>query len=306
MLLMPYDTAQGQMYQVGKIVAELEKAQIDLPFPEVETPGGNIVKNLHFVTPNDDHEDVKGFTQIVNLGTDQEPKLVLDGRPYMRWERRTDTYRLTAENDYMFQCVRGALMLRAMKGGPAVFDRLGDIPLITFVKWITRALVGKFNLDEATELKISVVAAFYYLGMSEAAIATDAEARMGVIKIVNRVTRVPFNAIADISDKIKSLKTLNDLAVTVSEDLDTIRMGKLKAGDIWTLLAASFYGINSRENVGVAFEHLPTFIAMVYVSVADRSYRKYTLGTRALSAGTQRELDTFKDLVYRQVAEQFK
>lgn len=306
MLLMPYDTTQGQMYEVKKIITQLEKAQIDLPFPEVETPGANIVKNLHFVTPSDDHEDVKGFTQFVNLGTDQEPKLVLDGRPFMRWDRRTDTYRLTAENDYMFQCVRGALTLRAMKSGPAVFDRLGDVPLITFVKWITRALVGKYNLDEAAELKISVVAAFYFLAMSDEAIATDPEARMGVVKIVNRVTRVPFSTVGEISDNIKSLKTLSDLAKEVSEGLNIIRMGELKAGDIWVLVASSFTGVNTRENVGVSLEHLPTFIAMVYVAVADRSYRKYTIGVRALSAGTQRELDAFKDLVYRQVAEQFK
>jgi hypothetical protein len=303
---MPYDTAQGQMYQVDKIVTQLTKAQIDLPFPEVETPGGNTVKNLHFVTPSDDHEDVKGFTQFVNLGTDQEPKLVLDGRPYMRWDRRTDTYRLTAENDWMFQSVRGALTLRAMKSGAAVFDRLGDIPLITFVKWITRALVGKFNLEEGPELKISVVAAFYFLAMSDEAIATDPEARMAVVKIVNRVTKVDYRTIGEISDNIKSLKTLSDLAKEVSTGLNIIRLGDLKAGDIWVLVASSFQGVNNRENVGVALEHLPTFIAMVYVALADKSYRKYTIGVRALSAGTQREQDDFKKLVYLQVAEQFK
>jgi hypothetical protein len=309
MLLMPYDTTQGRMYQVDPIVSKIKSAQIDLPLPEVVSPGGNTIKNLFFVAPNEEHEDVKAFTQFVNLGTDQEPKLVLDGRPYMRLDRRTGTYRLTAENDWMFQCVRAALTLNAMdkNKGPVEMRRLGDVPMITFIKWITRAIVGKFNLDGATELKISAVCAYYYLGMIDERIATDAEERVALVNIVRRVTGLPENrTIMEISDSIKSLKTLDDLAKTISQDLGSIRMGELNASDIITLVQSSYFGVNARENVGVALEHVPTFIAMVYNVIMDRSYKKTTLASRALTSGRPNELRAFTDLVYRKVAEQFK
>ncbi|MNF25392.1 hypothetical protein D3C87_1129390 [compost metagenome] len=306
MILMPYDTHQGRMYQTDKIISQIKRAQIDLPLPEVETPGGNVIKNLHFVTPSEEHEDVNLFTQYVNLGTDQEPRLVLDGRPYMRYDRRTGTYRLTAENDYMFQCIRGALTLRLMKGDKAAIRRLGDVPLIAFTRWITLALSQKFNLDLAAELKVSIAVAYYFLGMSDDDIATDAEARMQMANIVQRVTKAELRLVMEVADTIKSLKTFDDLARTVSEDLGTIRMGKLKYPDIWTLVAGSFSGVNYRENVGVALEHLPTFIAMVYCALEDRSYRKSVIFLRAKSAGSERDHKTFTDLVYREVAEQFK
>jgi len=306
---MPYDTTQGRMYQVDSIVSKIKSAQIDLPLPEVVTPGGNTIKNLFFVAPNEEHEDVKAFTQFVNLGTDQAPRLVLDGRPFMRLDRRTGTYRLTTENDWMFQCVRGALTLNAMDPtkGPTTLRRLGNVPMITFIKWITRAIVGKFNLDGGTELKISVVCAYYYLAMINEELATDPEARAAMVNIVRNVTNMPENrTILEISDSIKSLKTLEDLAKTISQDLGSIRMGDLSAADIITLVQSSYFGVNARENVGVALEHMPTFIALVYNVIMDRSYKKTTLASRALTAGRPNELRAFTDLVYRQVAEQFK
>lgn len=306
MLLMPYETTICKIYKTDKIVSQIRQAQIDLPLPEVETPGGNRIENLHFVTPSDEHSDVGSFTQFVNLGTDQAPKLVLDGRPYMRYDRRTGTYRLTAENDYMFQCVRGSLTLLIMKGDSNALRRLGDIPAVTFVRWITLALAQRFNLDLRTQTNMNVVCAYYYYSLVDPELATSAEARLQMANIVARVTRTDMRTVTEVSENITSLKTVHDLVKTLSQDIGTIRMGELKFEDLFTLVASSFTGVNYRENAGVALEHLPTFIAMVYTALADRSYRKTTIARRAESAGRPNEVRQFTDLVYRHVAEQFK
>ncbi len=306
MLLMPYETMICRNQQVDKIINQLKRAEIDLPLPEVETPGGKTIKNFLFVTPNDEHSDVNSFTQFVNLGTDQEPKLVLDGRPFMRLDRRTGTYRLTAENDYMFHCIRGALTLQLMSGDTSAIRRFGDVPATTFVRWITLALAQRFNLDLGIQLKMSVVCAYYYFGMMDEEVATDAEARLKLANIVARITRVDLKTVMEVSDSIKSLKTFDDLAKTLSQDIGSIRMGALKYADVYTLIASSFIGVNYRENVGVALEHLPTFIAMVYMALVDRSYRKSVIAQRAESSARPNELRSFTDLVYRQVALQFK
>lgn len=305
MLLMPYDTTICKLYDEKKIVNQIKRAQIDLPLPEVETPGGNKVRNLFFITPNEEHEDVANFTQFVNLGTDQEPKLVLDGRPYMRLDRRTGTYRLTAANDYMFQCVRGALTLRLLEGDKHILRRLGDVPAITFVRWITLALAQRFNLDLGTQMRMSIVCAYYYYSLFDSELADDNEARVMMANIVARVTRADLRTVTEVSDSIKSLKTVDDFVATLSSDIGSIRMGQLKFPDLFTLVASSFVGVNYRENVGVALEHLPTFIAMVYTALSDRSYRKTVISRRAETAGRTNELKQFSDLVYRHVAEQF-
>lgn len=306
MLLMPYNTTICKMYKVDTIINQIKRAQIDLPLPEVETPGGNMVKGLFFITPNEEHSDVANFTQFVNLGTDQEPKLVLDGRPYMRLDRRTGTYRLTAENDYLFQCVRGALTLRMLDGDTNAIRRLGDVPVITFIRWITLALAQRFNLDLGTQLRMSIVCAYYYYSLLDPSLAEDTDARMQMANIVARVTRADLRTVAEVSESIESIKTIEEFTQTISTGIGSIRMGQLKFADLFTLVASSFVGVNYRENVGVALEHLPTFIAMVYTSLTDRSYRKTTIARRAETAGRTNELKQFTDLVYRHVSDQFK
>lgn len=305
MLLMPYDTTICKLYDEKKITNQIKRAQIDLSLPEVETPGGNRIKNLFFVTPSEEHEDVANFTQFVNLGTDQEPKLVFDGRPYMRLDRRTGTYRLTAANDFMFQCIRGALTLRIMSGDSNVLRRLGDVPAITFVRWITLALAQRYNLDLATQIRMSIVVAYYYYSLIDVELATNKEARIQMANIVARVTRADLRTVSEVSDNIEDISNIDAFTQTISNDLGSIRMGQIKFPDLFTLIAPSFVGVNYRENVGVALEHLPTFIAMVYMGLSDRSYRKTIISRRAETAGRTNELKQFSDLVYRHIAEQF-
>lgn len=305
MLLMPYDTTICKLYDTKKITNQIRRAQIDLPLPEVETPGGNRIKNLFFITPNEEHEDVANFTQFINMGTDQEPKIVLDGRPYMRLDRRTGTYRLTAENDYLFQCIRGALTLRLLNGDVNVLRRMGDVPAITFIRWITLALAQRFNLDLGTQMRMSIVTAYYYYSMIDVELATDTEARVQMANIVARVTRADLNTVMDVSESITSIKNIEEFTQTISTNIGSIRMGQLKFPDLFTLIASSFVGVNYRENTGVALEHLPTFMAMVYTALTDRSYRKTVISRRAETAGRTNELKQFGDLIYRHVAEQF-
>lgn len=306
MLLMPYETTICKIYPVEKILNQVKRAQIDLPLPLVETPGGNVIEDLHFITPSDEHSDVTNFTQVLNLGTDQAPKLVLDGRPFMRYDRRTGTYRLTAENDYMFQCVRGALTLALLKGDRNAIRRLGDVPAMTFVRWITLALAQRYNVDLGTQIKMAIICAYYYYSRCDDELTTSAEARVQIASIVARVTRADLKTVLEVSESISQLKTADDLARSLTQDTGSIRMGELKFADLFTLVASSFVGVNYRENVGVALEHIPTFIAMVYTSLADRSYRKTTIARRAETTGRPNELRQFTDLVYRHVAEQFK
>src|SRR5690606_34557138 len=125
MALMPYDTTICRMYQTDKIVSQIKRAEILQPLQEATTPNGSVLKDIYFITPSDEHSDVTSFTQFLNLGTDQEPKLVFDARPYMREERRTGTYRLTAANDYLFQCIRMVLTQRFILDGDNALRRLG-------------------------------------------------------------------------------------------------------------------------------------------------------------------------------------
>lgn len=285
----------------------VRRADLEYPLPQVKTPSGNLLPNAVFVTPRDEHKNVPSFTQFMNMGDDLKPKLVIDARPYMRWDQRTDTYRLTAENDYAFQATRMALTLRLMEGDLQVFSRLGDVPAKTFVRWITVQLATNFALPLETQIAVSIICGYYYYGLVTGGRGlTELEERHRLAPMVARITMAPLNTVLDYAERIQLMPDAAALAQQLSEHTGTIRLRDIKYADLYKLLAASWGGHNARENVGAALEHLPTFIAMVFCALDERSYRKTVMARRAETAGRPPEQKVFTDGVFRLVADQFE
>lgn len=311
MLTLPYQTTLCRgLYPpegLARVMNAVRRADLEFPLPRVKTPSGNVLSHAVFVTPRDEHKDVPSFTQFMNMGDDLKPKLVIDARPYMRWDQRSDTYRLTAENDYAFQATRMALTLRLMEGDLQVFSRLGDIPAKTFVRWITVQLATNFALPLETQIAVSIVCGYYYYGLvTGGGGLAEADERHRLAPMVARATMAPLNTVLDYAERIQPMPDASALAQQLSEHTGTIRLRDIKYADLYKLLAASWSGHNARENVGAALEHLPTFIAMVFCALDERSYRKTVMARRAETAGRQPDQKVFTTNVFRLVADQFE
>lgn len=310
MYTLPYQTKICSIYpqsQLDKLHREVNKAALSLPFPQVKTPGNYLLKNCYFVTPLPEHEDIPMFTQIINIGTPGEPKLLIDGRQYYKYESRSGTYRLVANNDWSFQCIRMALNTRMLKGDEAMFSRFGDMPAKVFNRWVSGPLITKFGLPIESQMALYVITAYYYYAMCMPELQeANPETREQFAPVISRITGVPPDFVIDVILQVDELKTADDLAVAMSTKSRQERTGTLKYQDLYVLLASSWFGVNARENVGVALEHLPTFIGMLYMAVGDRSYRKTILTQRADVVARPHELKAFTDLVFRQVAEQYE
>lgn len=307
MIVMPYHTTITSMHKNDKLLRELQRVDITTPFPQLTTPLGHVVKDAVVVTPWDEYLSLPGFTQPINLGDMKRPKWVIDGRPYMRWDRRHDSYRLTAENDFSFQCARLALTQVVMEDGVQSLRRLGDLPIKTFVRWITLGIAQRFNLALEDQIRIQVLCAYYYHAQMTNEGKLDSSERHRLANQVSRVTSVPTPQVIEIAEAIGEVGLVDGpaFAKTLADHSGSVRLANLKFTDLFMLLAASWVGINSRENVGVALEHLPTFISMVYMGLGERSYRKTMMTRRAETAGRQQDQKQFVDQTYRLVESRF-
>lgn len=310
MVTLPYQAKICSIYpqsSLDKLHREVNKAALALPFPQVETPSGFKVKNCYMVTPLPEHEEIPMFTQFIDIGTHGEPKLLIDGRQYFKYEPRSGTYRLVANNDWSYQCIRMALNTRSLKGDESMFSRLGDIPAKVFTRWVSGPLVTKFGLTIESQMALWVICAYYYYAMCMPELQeADAESRQQFAPVVSRVTGVPPDFVYDVIAEVGPLRNADDLAEAMSTGSRQERTGKLKFQDIYLLLSNSWFGTNARENVGVALEHLPSYIAMLYMAVADRSYRKTIITQRADTVARPNELKQFSDMAFRQVSEQYE
>lgn len=307
MFSLPYQTTICGMYtKLDQLLSKVRRAALELPFPEVKTPADYTLDNAHFVTPRQEHEEIPNFTQYVNIGEPNHPNLLIDGRQYMKYDIKTGLFKLVSVNDWSFQCVRLALNLKLLTSDETMFSRMGDLPAKVFHRWVSGALITKYNLGLESQMALYVIAAYYYYAMCNSELRpADFEARSQFAPIVSRITGVPPDFVLDVIEQVGKLENGTDLIVAMSTKSRQERTGELKFSDLFLLLSNSWFGANSRENVGVALEHLPTYIAMLYMGIADRSYRRTVITQRAESLARGQELKQFTDIVFRMVNEQY-
>lgn len=309
MYQLPYQTKICSLYSqavLDRIRREAAKAELSLPFPEVKTPNGVLIKNCYFVTPSPEHEDIPLFTQYLDIGVPGKPRLLIDGRRYFKYDARSGTYRLVANNDWSFECVRMALNLSSLTGDETAFNRLGDVPAKVFNRWVSGPLTTRYQLPIESQMALYVITAYYYYAMSMPELGEEnPDARQQFAPVISRITGVPPDFVMDIISEVGPLNNADDLIYAMSTKSRQERTGELKFKDLYLLLASSWFGNNARENVGVALEHLPTFIAMLYMAIGDRSYRKTIIMQRAETVARPHELKSYTDMVFSQVAQQY-
>ncbi|MOA32236.1 hypothetical protein D3C78_1534380 [compost metagenome] len=141
--------------------------------------------------------------------------------------------------------------------------------------------------------------------MTSSELREPGQARAQFAPIVARITGVPPEFVLDVMETMGSLHSAKDLIHEMSVNSRQQRTGELQYGDLFALISTSWFGVNSRENVGVALEHLPTYIAMLYMAIAERSYRKTVITQRAEATARGNDLKVFTDLVFKAVSDQF-
>lgn len=304
----PYETTICRPYKEDGFVKAATVAHIEYPLPALTTPVGNELFNALMLTPRDVYNDAVGFGQPVYIEDSKQQKIVLDARPFMRWDRQSDSYRLTSANDFSFQCVRVAIMNyleREGESGWRTLDRLGNIPMQAFVRWINLALAQRFGVMLEHQIAIQIITGYYYLAMSNPELREPGEHRFEYAERVARAAGVRPPAVTEVVDRLGKLHNADDLVAAIAQHSGSVRLEKLKFVDLFTLIAPSWIGINARENVGVALEHLPTWISMVFSAMGERSYRKTIITQRVESVGRPTEFKPLSNKIFSLVQTQF-
>lgn len=294
MLVAPYQTTVCAHYTTDKIEKALARAHIEAPLPCAETAQGERYPMVRMVTPDEAYTQVPSFTQPIRVNSaGQDIGWVFDARPFLRVDRRTGGLTYTSHNDFLFQVGRTALHTEAVQDGQAALSRLGDYPVEVFTRWLTSALAIRLNLDLEHQVEVAVIAAYYYFQLQSDTPEQDHRQRDRFAKRIARITRAGVNDVFEILDKLPVMRNGKDLMAGFQKGATSLRLTDMKFADLYTVVIMSWVGVNARENVGVALEHLPTFIAMVHSGLKERSYRKTVIATRAMSTNKRTAQEAF-------------
>lgn len=294
-----YDTKILQAYNYKRLLSQLIKHNTYQPFDPMTTPAGRRLSNAVMVTPSDEYDTLPSFTQPVNIkeGTKEPPLWVVDGRAFMR--NGTPPV-FVAKNDWTFQCVRLTLM-RAMEDDVIHPVRLGLLPAKVFSRWIVQSLTQRFNLDLNTQMTTSVLCTLYYFQLlSKTELARENfESYAGH---VSTATGVPKERVMVIINDVSSLPhNIDALLEGIKQATQNTRLRDLSFNALFMVLSMSWVGVHSRENVGLALEHAPTFLAMVFAAGDERSFRKTVITRQVENAGRPADVQAFIKYITRLV-----
>lgn len=301
MFTLPYETTvASKLYKnLDELQSKIRKANLELAFPRMEFTRNRFFNEIRYTTPHNEHMDIPTFTQYLNIGTDKEPMFVLDGRSYLRMNKHTEEIKVVGESDWTFQAIRMALNLKEFKDGSSFYMGLGNVPAITFARWISGLLTARYNLSIESQMAINVICALYYLAMINPSLRVSTETRELELHKISQITGVDPDFAISVIEEIENLSNIEDLCHAISNHSRQSRTGQMKTQDLLMMLTSSWFGINARENIAIALEHLPTFNALVYMSLTSSLYRKSILAQRALSAGRDRDQKSYTDIIFR-------
>ncbi len=303
---LPYETTFAtRMYKnLDTLKSKIHMGGLHLNYPQMGTSAGRLYSGMEFVTPSPDHRDVPAFTQYLNVGSKEQPKLILDGRQYLREDRSTGAFKMIASNDWTLQLTRMALNLKQLENNSGIFMGFGDLPARVFGRWISGILTAKFQLSVESQIRALIISTYYYYAMINPELrGVNQEAREMFAINVSRVTGAVPDMIYLVLSELGPLSSILDLCTALSNNTGQQRTGEIKYQDLILLLTSSWFGINSRENVAISLEHLPTFISIVFMALTSGTHKKTVIAQRALTAGRPVEIKTFIESVFNVTSE---
>jgi len=268
----PYDTSVLRHYPVKSLNAQLETNFIQGHLAAVALPdrdGEVSLDALYEVLPGNDSVDILEAPKLID--TRHGIKVVIDSRATKRVDRAGHSV-ITAPSDYRFAVREAILTYLWATQGAVAFSQLGILPIRVYARWVSEGLVRRLGLDPADQLRISVLASYFYLSSFSAVELTDGQ-KIGVASLIARALGLPIDHVLPIVQSAGFNPTMKDLLTTIQQaEGASPRLEAATVPLLYTLLNSSWFGARKSLIVSTALEYPPTFLTMLLTAYTDRSY----------------------------------
>ena len=222
--------------------------------------------------------DVRGFR-----GND---KMIYTERDFELGVRNTTEYAL----------VKSRAALNALWLGPDVsrirarFSFAGSV----FAAWLSQSISKAYALDFSDQMQLMAVSIYYYHTLFQAGTRlTDQALEIAVVHTI-KATKLPAAEVYSLFEKLGDMSSIADYCTELKKVIESVRLHDFSLAMLLTLIRNSWYGTNAKEMLSVALEHPPTWIAIVYATLTERTYKASALYKLVEMQGKRGNSDEFK------------
>jgi hypothetical protein len=225
-----------------------------------------------------------------DFGRADAPEVAIDARNFTAVDKRSNLNVVRNAAEMELAITKAALSQMWVddidREGHSTFHRMTTAPMFCYAAWISRALGQRRGLDREQVARLSILAAYYFGCLCYTEEAFEQGGREAIMVSIARNLKMEkwVNLIKTVTDDLGYMHSISDFTAVMGAAVGTVRLDEF--GKTPTLLynftAGVWFGNNAAETLRVAIEHPPTFVSLVYASVASKSYSTSTLAKIAI------------------------
>ena len=282
----PYETLALRNHVTNKVVSALDAAKYSEQLKSEESPKSEHTAYI------DAESQVESFSvEVPQWGhpIKVNDKWIIDQRPATKYNMLNRKVMISNISDYNFNKIRNYLTASFDNDYARDYLRnISSLPMSVYASWISESLGRRLSLDAGTEFTINIISAIAYqcYFLKEGEWSEDVKKQMAIR--INRDMRINSEHVFAVLDQLDSdIRGIDGLCANIVNITGNVRLEKLNAALLFTLIGGSWLGFNAREVACVALEHVPTFLAMLYISLAERGFNAATFSKLAQRKGKQ-------------------
>lgn len=302
-----YNTTLGYSFPMAHTAKAIKEALVK--DPGLEQTNMNLISSLNikpvFITGIYHSEsNIPLFHHPLIVSNIKGHKLICtDLRSFVKpvdGEGNTGVYGLDYKNlgYYQFNYQRAILNTAWVNGSDNELRlALGNAAVI-YSYWISENIAKIYALDPKDQIFLQILSYIFYNTLftdDHEAVADRTASKCA--KDLN----VPVDAVYQVMDRAEGLDDIAQFCQSATTVLNNIKLKNFNEGVLISAIGNSWFSMNSKELLAMALEHPPTWLAILHVSVTDRSYKNTQIATIASrvwkTSGTDNFITAYKNVL---------
>lgn len=250
-----------------------------------------------------ENKDIPSFSHPIQLDhKDGFKRIVVDMRPFVRYDRMSDTAHSTNVTEYSIALARAVLeeLWANDIEGRRNLSNMSTYPLKLFTVYVTNTISRIYNLSLAEQGTISTICAAWYLSSFIPEDQIERFDRQVFTTKIARITKNNPRTILETLERLTPMRTIDDFASNIQMNSGTSRTESFQIGLLFNQVAGGWMGTYAREMVPLAMEFPPTWIALAAAST-EEGYRRTAIGQTAKVIFSRDDMMEFKGLISRKL-----
>lgn len=214
-----------------------------------------------------------------------EALLAVDIRPAVKEDQNVTNsdicgsgmYRVTNGTVYRSRLYRAALNAVWLKEGPGALRSITPMAMSVFASWISETIARRYALDPKTQYNLMILAGIFYSSNHFEGLEYDKAQENRHLSGIANALRVELPDVLTAYDSVKLILSMEDFCNKAKSYLNNVRLEELNSGVLIALMKGTWVGDNAAENVAVALEHPPTWLAILLEGYTNKTIKFTTI-----------------------------